>query len=63
VIFLSKDRFQRTHTEGSYSQIVFGSEIIKDSETGVSYLVTMGNGIGITPLLDADGKPLVDKSE
>jgi len=38
--------------------------IIKDTETGVLYLKADSrthSGIGITPLLDSDGKVVVDK--
>lgn len=36
--------------------------IFMDKETGVNYLyVAYGNGGGLTPLLDADGKPIVTK--
>lgn len=36
--------------------------VIIDKETGVNYLyVHRGYGGGITPLLDADGKPIITK--
>jgi hypothetical protein len=36
--------------------------IIVDKETGVNYLmVRSGYGAGLTPLIDADGKPIVTK--
>ena len=36
--------------------------VIVDTETGVNYLfVRSGYGAGLTPLLDADGKPIVTK--
>jgi len=37
--------------------------IIKDNETGMLYyMVESGRGgLGLTPLLDADGKPIIDK--
>jgi len=38
--------------------------IIKDNETGVLYFRTEGSnmyGVGLTPLLDVDGKPIIDK--
>jgi len=41
-------------------------EILKDEVTGVLYCAIIGGGSGyiaFTPLLDTDGKPLVDKSE
>lgn len=38
------------------------STIIVDKETGVNYLfVRSGYGAGLTPLIDADGKPIVTK--
>lgn len=37
-------------------------EIYKDNETGVHYLVhDRNNGTGICVMVDAEGKPLVDK--
>jgi len=39
--------------------------IIKDNETGVLYfmvnVIGQGAGVGLTPLLDSDGKIIVDK--
>lgn len=36
--------------------------VIVDKETGVNYLmVRSGYGAGLTPLIDADGKPIVSK--
>lgn len=36
--------------------------VIVDKETGVNYLfVHRGYGGGLTPLLDADGKPIITK--
>lgn len=36
--------------------------IVVDKETGVNYLfVCRGYGGGLTPLLDADGKPIITK--
>lgn len=35
-------------------------QILVDKKTGVNYLVvTSGYGLGVTPLLDQDGKPIV----
>lgn len=54
-------------TKSGRFTIVFGRNpnapyvetVIEDKETGVLYLVIyVGNHCGITPLLDADGKPL-----
>lgn len=36
--------------------------IVADSQTGVNYIVTMDSSPNyVTPLLDADGKPVIDK--
>lgn len=41
-----------------------GLSIIKDTKTGVQYLFKfMGNGAGLTLLVDRDGKPLLDSEE
>ena len=38
------------------------ASIIVDKETGVNYLfVRSGYGAGLTPLIDAEGKPIVTK--
>ncbi|MCQ2406969.1 MAG: DUF6440 family protein [Oscillospiraceae bacterium] len=34
---------------------------VTDRETGVSYITKPGNGCMFTPLLDADGRPLLTK--
>lgn len=37
-------------------------KIVIDTNTGVNYLITSGIGVsGMTPLLDKDGKVVVDK--
>jgi len=38
--------------------IIDGFQIFVDKETGVHYMFYMG---GLTPLLDKDGKPVIDK--
>ena len=58
------ERFIQIHC--NWSQSSEGTHyVLKDKETGVLYyMVTMGRsdgGIGLTPLLDSDGKPLIDK--
>ena len=55
-----KERFIRILSEGSS----FGEVrmLYVDQETGVTYLfVKSGYGAGLTPLLDADGKPVITK--
>ena len=52
-----KDRFEVVYKENHSAGIM-----IVDKETGVNYLfVQMGYAGGLTPLLDADGKPVVTK--
>ena len=42
--------------------IATDATIIVDKETGVNYLlVRTGYGAGLTPLINADGKPIVTK--
>ena len=56
----SKDnRFEQIYKEGGAFTSI--KRILKDNETGVQYLmVESGYGIALTPLLDKDGKPIVD---
>lgn len=58
-MFKDKDekRFIKTLKESSVTQTI---EIILDTETGVNYLyISAGYGMGITPLLDEEGKVVV----
>ena len=49
-------RFVRVYTDG----VISVSEIWVDTETGVNYFYHAGsNGGGLTPLLGADGKPII----
>ena len=53
-------RFEFTKAEKS--AFMTDAVIIVDKETGVNYLmVRSGYGAGLTPLIDADGKPIVTK--
>ena len=57
---MSKDRFDIKEKENV--SILTEASIIIDKETGVNYLyVCRGYGGGLTPLLDADGKPIITK--
>ena len=48
------------HKEGSQLSTPGQRIIVVDKETGVNYLfVIAGYGMGITPMLDAEGKPIV----
>ncbi len=53
-------RFEKVHSES----IGFGGaiEILRDTRTGVCYLWRSSGGYGgaLTPLLDAQGKPLIE---
>ena len=54
------NRFQKVYKQGT----VEGMEIWIDRETGVNYLVNFaGYRGGITPLLDAEVKPVVTPME
>lgn len=55
-------RFQLIHKEGSSLTDGGQKQLIVDKETGVTYLVVnSGYGEGITPLLNADGKPIITR--
>lgn len=55
---MKNNRFEFVKREGSeFSQLV---QIMVDTQTGVNYLfVKSGYGAGLTPLLDAEGKPII----
>ncbi len=56
------ERFVMTHKEGSELGVL--RMIYVDKETGVNYFfVKSGYGAGLTPLLGADGKPVVTTVE
>ena len=57
---MAKDRFDIKEKEGL--SLMTDAVVIIDKETGVNYLfVCRGYGGGLTPLIDADGKPIVTK--
>lgn len=54
------DRFKKVYTQGGMNV----NEIWVDTYTGVNYLFHIcGNGGGLTPLLDCDGKPVVTNED
>ena len=58
-MFKDKDdkRFIKVFREGSLTE---STEVLLDTETGVNYLyISAGYGMGITPLLDEEGKVVV----
>jgi len=57
---MGKDRFDIKEKEGI--NLITDAVVIIDKETGVNYLyVCRGYGGGLTPLLDANGKPIVTR--
>ena len=57
---MGKDRFDIKEREGL--GLMTDAVVVIDKETGVNYLfVQRGYGGGLTPLLDADGKPIITK--
>ena len=55
---MAKDRFVEVYSQG----VVNVEKIIVDTETGVNYLMgshNMATGMGMTVLVDQDGKPIV----
>ena len=60
---MSKDVYKRFDVVYEQSTLLNETIILRDKETGVQYLfVQRGYSGGLTPLLDADGKPIVSKS-
>ena len=60
---MKKDgRFEVVQREGNQLSESGLIQVIVDKETGVNYLfVKSGYAGGLTPLLDADGRPVVSK--
>jgi hypothetical protein len=57
-----KERFEIIEKEGNPLDYDGLKQIIVDKQTGVNYLwIRSGFAGGLTPLLDADGKPIVTK--
>lgn len=56
---IDKERFKLVY---EYEGFIGRKAIYVDKETGVNYLfIGYGFGAGLTPLLDADGKPVITK--
>lgn len=56
----NSERFQKIYAQG----VVTVTEIWVDTRTGVHYLFHKdGNAAGFTPLLGADGKPVVSRED
>ena len=57
---MAKDRFGIK--EKNTMNLLTETLVIVDNETGINYLyVHRGYGGGLTPLIDADGKPIITK--
>ena len=57
-----KDRFVVTKYQGNVLSNHF--QVIVDKQTGINYLaVRSGYGMGLTVLLDENGKPLITRKE
>ena len=55
---MKKDRFIKVYSQGA----VTSTEILVDRETGVNYIFhSAGYSGGLTPLLDAEGKPVISR--
>ncbi len=53
---MSEKRFEKVYAQGALDIM----EIWVDTQTGVNYLFHYsGNGGGLTPLLDREGKPII----
>ena len=58
------NRFEVIYKDGSQLMDEGLRQILVDKETGVHYLTwKAGYGAGITPLLDAEGKVVIEKPE
>lgn len=58
-----KEKKQKRFVIKEEQSLGFGAVyVVVDNETGVNYLMTVGTGQnGVTPLLDSEGKVIIDK--
>lgn len=58
-----KEKKQKRFVIKEEQSLGFGAlYIVVDTKTGVNYITTIGTGLnGLTPLLDSEGKVVVDK--
>lgn len=58
-----KEKKQKRFIIKEQQALLFGAVyIVVDTHTGVNYLMTVGDGpSGMTPLLDSDGKVVIDR--
>lgn len=51
-----EERFILTYQQSNLNGSI---QIWVDKKTGVNYISGVGSGIGLTPLLDAEGNPII----
>lgn len=58
-----KEKKQKRFVIKEEQSLGFGAVyVVVDNETGVNYFMTVGTGQnGVTPLLDSEGKVIIDK--
>lgn len=55
---MTEKRFEEVYSQGKLDV----TKVLRDNETGVLYLIQReGYGVGLIVMVDADGKPLLDK--
>ena len=58
------NRFTVVHKEGNSLTNAGYRQLLVDKKTGVTYLlISCGYGSSVTPLLDAQGKPVITRPE
>ena len=58
------DRFIVVHKEGNSLTSAGYRQLLVDKKTGVTYLfISAGYGAGLTPLLDAQGNPVITRTD
>lgn len=58
----NNNRFEVIYRDGASLKDEGTRQIIVDKKTGVHYLAwKSGYGAGLTPLLDSEGKPVIEK--
>lgn len=59
---MKEERFEIVYVDGEVRINTEIGKIFVDKETGVNYLfISNGHAGGLTPLLDAEGKPVITK--
>jgi len=55
---MAEKRFEEVYSQGRLTV----TKVLRDNQTGVLYMCQQeGYGLGLTVLVDADGKPLLDE--